>query len=1054
MAKVGTLSLLVLLLLASGQLFGQCSELFFSEYVEGSSSNKSVEIYNPTGSAIDLADYEIHRFNNGANSSPDVLDLEGMINPFGVFTAVNPSADPALLAIADTLDDITFFNGDDALLFINTATGDTIDVIGELGVDPGSNWAVGSGSTSNNTLVRMAGMGGGNNDWTTAAMEWDVYPTDDFSFAGAHTSNCESAASACTELFFSEYVEGSSSNKAIEIYNPMAMAVDLANYEVHRFNNGGTTNPDILDLEGMLMGYDVFTAVNPSADSTLIAEADTIDDITFFNGDDALLLINAATGDTIDVIGVFGQDPGSNWPVDTGSTANHTLVRMQSVDAGTDDWSASSMTWVVYGQDDFSFFGSHVSNCEILASGCDGIFFSEYIEGSSSNKALEIYNASGSMVDLTNIQIHRFNNGSNSGPDTFDIQGMLAPYSVFVIGNSSADPTILAESDTTGSATFYNGDDYLLLTDISTNDTLDAIGVLGVDPGSNWPVGSGSTGEFTLVRMFNVTEGTGDWPVGETQWDVFPQNTFSFLGDHDNVCAPPADDTEVSFSATSAFAGEGDGTATVDIELINPINDTVAVDVMISMTGTATNGADYTFMDTTVVFMANATGPVSLDVILIDDTDVETDEEMVLVLKNATNGALVGEDSVFTLTITDNDYPIYSIGTVTADSDGDGIADSVGVRCELRGLVYGVNLSSSALQFGMRDSTDGVQVFSFNPVSGYVVTEGDSIVVQGVIDEFHGLAEIIPDSVRLVSSGNPIEDPVVVTAFDETTENEYVQLNCVFLADTSQWPADGDNSNLDVTNGVDTFTVRIDKETDIDGTPVPTGYFNVKGIGSQFSFSTPPLDGYQLFPQFVSDFMPLPDQTADLSTAADAIDESAGSYSFDVILANANPDTTVISIEVDGSSTATEGTDFSVSYSQDFFGCGEGDTATVTVTITDDSDVEGDETVVLNLISSDTETVITTGQLVLTITETDNIRDLLPASTIRAFPNPGRDLLRLESDRMMDQLSIINLNGQTVRAVEAASTRLNVRTSDLPSGIYLLRVQSVDGIWLQRWVKE
>src|SRR6185295_16902729 len=51
------------------------------------------------------------------------------------------------------------------------------------------------------------------------------------------------AQAAPTELFFSEYIEGSSNNKALEIYNGTAAPIDLAasGYSVQMFSNGGTT---------------------------------------------------------------------------------------------------------------------------------------------------------------------------------------------------------------------------------------------------------------------------------------------------------------------------------------------------------------------------------------------------------------------------------------------------------------------------------------------------------------------------------------------------------------------------------------------------------------------------------------------------------------------------------------------------------------------------------------------------------------------------------------------------------------------------------------------
>ena len=45
-----------------------CSELFISEYIEGSSNNKCIEIYNPTDAAVDLSSYQLAFYFNGNNS--------------------------------------------------------------------------------------------------------------------------------------------------------------------------------------------------------------------------------------------------------------------------------------------------------------------------------------------------------------------------------------------------------------------------------------------------------------------------------------------------------------------------------------------------------------------------------------------------------------------------------------------------------------------------------------------------------------------------------------------------------------------------------------------------------------------------------------------------------------------------------------------------------------------------------------------------------------------------------------------------------------------------
>lgn len=171
--------------------------------------------------------------------------------------------------------------------------------------------------------------------------------------------------SQCTDLFFSEYIEGSSQNKALEVYNPTANSVDLSTYHIYRYLNGGTAVNDTLYLSGMLAPGATYNIVNPDTvsppNAALLSVQDTLHTVTFFNGDDALALFNGTT--MIDIIGdIGGADPGTEWPVDTGSTKENTLVRKVNVFAGVTSWTIGVTQWDVYGQNDFSHYGSHTMN--------------------------------------------------------------------------------------------------------------------------------------------------------------------------------------------------------------------------------------------------------------------------------------------------------------------------------------------------------------------------------------------------------------------------------------------------------------------------------------------------------------------------------------------------------------------------------------------------------------------------------------------------------------------------------------------------------------------
>ncbi len=207
--KQFTLTILTVLIGATTS-FGQCSDLFFSEYVEGSSNNKAMEIYNPTSAAIDLSDYVLYRYNNGAVIASDSLFPVGMIAAGDVFIFGNPSGAAPILAASDTLHTLTFFNGDDAILLKKISSGDTLDIFGEIGVDPGASWPIGTGATANFTLIRKQNIQQGQLNWGIGATEWDVFPIDMLDSLGTHTmiacgTPCTNTASTITPTACDSY---------------------------------------------------------------------------------------------------------------------------------------------------------------------------------------------------------------------------------------------------------------------------------------------------------------------------------------------------------------------------------------------------------------------------------------------------------------------------------------------------------------------------------------------------------------------------------------------------------------------------------------------------------------------------------------------------------------------------------------------------------------------------------------------------------------------------------------------------------------------------------
>jgi hypothetical protein len=198
----------------------------------------------------------------------------------------------------------------------------------------------------------------------------------------------------------------------------------------------------------------------------------------------------------------------------------------------------------------------------------------------------------------------------------------------------------------------FNGDDALSLNYLS--DTLDIIGIIGIDPGTSWTVSTGSTLDHTLVRTAYTYKGNKDWSTAVSEWTSFPVDMTDSLGAHHIMpCGTPIPPTPPTISITpvSRSVSEGVGTTTFDFNVVNPAATPFSIDVIADViTSTASLGSDYTFIDTTVTFPTGGMQAISV----LEDILVEGSETIKIKLRNPTAGAII-IDSVITITIRDND---------------------------------------------------------------------------------------------------------------------------------------------------------------------------------------------------------------------------------------------------------------------------------------------------------------------------------------------------------------------------------------------------------------
>ncbi|MBQ4800583.1 ExeM/NucH family extracellular endonuclease [Pseudoalteromonas sp. MMG006] len=166
------------------------ADLIISEYIEGSSNNKAIELYNNADTEISLEGYNLGLYSNGSSSVGNSIDLTGTLGANTTYIISNPSAAAAILDIADATSTATYFNGDDALVL--TKDGVIVDSFGQVGVDPGSEWSEGGVATVNKTLRRKNSVTTGRTDSTGAfdpSDEWEQFDIDTFDGLGSHAGD-------------------------------------------------------------------------------------------------------------------------------------------------------------------------------------------------------------------------------------------------------------------------------------------------------------------------------------------------------------------------------------------------------------------------------------------------------------------------------------------------------------------------------------------------------------------------------------------------------------------------------------------------------------------------------------------------------------------------------------------------------------------------------------------------------------------------------------------------------------------------------------------------
>jgi len=796
--------------------------VFFSEYLEGSSNNKAIEIYNGSGATIDLANYSVWRISNDGAWPENARDLVAYgdsldLNlPDGeVFVICNSSAIQEIRALSDLHGtDICYFNGNDPMGLAVTddggATWTLVDAIGEpwsAGNDPGA-WAVAgiAGATAEHTLLRKNTVTDGNTDW---------------------------ASSAGTDANDSEWIV----------------------MEQNFYGNLGTFGGEIV-VAPTVTNVEHAPAL-PNSTQAVTVSADVSDDGVLVAVD---LHYSVDGGAAVSLAMTAGAPPAYSGVIPAqadGSAVDYWVTALDD-----DDQTTTSATGSYSVQD--SFVCADIAT--IRANDADG---SPLLLGQT--------------VQVCGVMTVDFNFGT-AGPFYITHEsGSVAVYGGAIVGSGAV---IGDESQVSGEVGFYNG-----LTELVDNSYVNIVGSPGapdpvdltvaglvagaegyeaqlirltdveLDPGSTWPA-AGSNGTVQLVQGTDTIDMFVDRDTNVDEMAA-PAGTFTVIGavGQYDTSAPYDAGYQIIPRSQDDFTFAGNVPPTIGNIAFAPTVPTSAEAIVVSADLTD----DGAVASAAVLYTVDGGGQQSAAMSLVSgDTwsgtiPAQADGSEIVFAVEATDDEAASFTSAETRFLVMDEF-VCSDYSIMRDVDVDGVPVNMGQLVSFCGTL------TVGLEFGVagpvyvHGATGDVAVYS-GEVYGSGAQIGDEVEVIGVVDFYKRLTEMVDNYwFNIVASGNAVTpeatDLATLNAGGEAWEAKLVQVSGVVIDNPASWPTAGNNGSVTISQDGQTYTLYVDRDTDIDGSPVPTGELTVTGVIGQYDTSAPYDGGYQLLVRSLTDIGP------------------------------------------------------------------------------------------------------------------------------------------------------------------------------------------------------
>jgi hypothetical protein len=827
--------------------------VFFSEYIEGSSNNKALEIYNGTGAEINLNDYRVAIATNGGGwfaSHSFTADATLAAEDVWVIITDQTSAD---LFPADSADQVipysntspVHFNGDDARGIEWTMDGGLtwvlIDVIGDPNNDPGTNWPVaGVGATSEYTLVRKETITNGNIvplasfGTTEENSEWYVFPQNTFTYLGSHPYTPPSYPDPIElytwwEMGVTEYDFFANDNNT----RGMAMSPDGQKIYVPS-RSGGTfiyvldaetgDSLDVLDMTDVTDGYYGVSLMQVQVDADGVIYACNLasgGDFKIYRwaDDDAVPTVAytaTVTQRTGDSFGLSGT--GSETVLYASGTGNTTIEVLSTADglAYTAETPITVATGLARGGIEPVDDGIWINGTGTAVTKID--YDGTVLATLGTDVVPSSYMTVNYLELLTGEKVVALAGGNVTGTSEYiqlwEVSNLDDPW-LYATGMLTG--TWNANINGTGAALMFEAEDgTLMIAHMVSNNGLAMHSNIETPPAP----------DYDIVEDFTTADDVANWRSDNSGWTgrthvdgtlQLADGGWTFDARRDVMATP-----NTFFKATATIKTSGSWSANPETQYLR-----FGVDGLGDQTYQVSCVSDSVFTTFTVIgYAVNGTGTLFI----------------------------AGQGGEFADTAWVDDYSyddnfMPDVTTISTITEAKAIPD--GEWAATKGVVTATTIGAPIF---IQDENAGISVYDWDFINDGIVKEGDEILVIGKRSTYRGLVQLqnTDDNYIVLSENHPVE-PTLITVPDLESrdyQGMLVKLEAVDTVGTLEWPAEGMDANIDLKDADgNEFVMRIDKDGDMDGAPAPDPWpLTLIGVVGEF-------DVPQVLPRYMDDFI-------------------------------------------------------------------------------------------------------------------------------------------------------------------------------------------------------